>query len=103
LANERSFSAAYPQRTLDDSKSNVALRANEGGPAQAEKKWMIEEGQSLIAVGGRAICPEAKPGGEGDGEHLSHEKLSFKMWQLLIKRFECSFSNIFLIFYITVL
>ena len=49
-ASERGFSDADLERALDP-KSNVALRANTGGPAPAETKRMIEERREKIAAG----------------------------------------------------
>ncbi len=49
-ASERGFSDADLERALDP-KSNVALRANTGGPAPAETERMIEERREKIAAG----------------------------------------------------
>jgi argininosuccinate lyase len=49
-ASERGFSDADLQRALDP-RSNVALRANTGGPAPAETGRMIEERLERIAAG----------------------------------------------------
>jgi argininosuccinate lyase len=49
-ASERGFSAAYLERALDP-KSNVALRANIGGPAPVETVRMIKERWARIAAG----------------------------------------------------
>ncbi|MDD1751031.1 MAG: argininosuccinate lyase [Methanothrix sp.] len=49
-ASERGFSAADLERALDP-KSNVALRANTGGPAPAETKRMIKDRWARIAEG----------------------------------------------------
>ena len=49
-ASERGFSDADLERALDP-KSNVALRANTGGPAPAETKRMIKDRLSGIAAG----------------------------------------------------
>jgi argininosuccinate lyase len=49
-ASERSFSEADLERALDP-RSNVALRANTGGPAPAETQRMIRERLERIAAG----------------------------------------------------
>ena len=49
-ASERGFSAADLERALDP-KSNVALRANTGGPAPAETQRMIKDRLGRIAAG----------------------------------------------------
>ncbi|MBN1236225.1 MAG: argininosuccinate lyase [Methanotrichaceae archaeon] len=49
-ASERGFSAVDLERALDP-KSNVALRANTGGPAPAETQRMIKERLERIAAG----------------------------------------------------
>ena len=49
-ASERGFSETDLQRALDP-RSNVALRANTGGPAPAETGRMIEERLERIAAG----------------------------------------------------
>ena len=49
-ASERGFSEADLQRALDP-RSNVALRANTGGPAPAETGRMIQERLERIAAG----------------------------------------------------
>jgi argininosuccinate lyase len=49
-ASERGFSEADLKRALDP-KSNVALRANTGGPAPAETKRMIQDRLAGIAEG----------------------------------------------------
>jgi argininosuccinate lyase len=49
-ASERGFSEVDLQRALDP-RSNVALRANTGGPAPAETGRMIEERLERIAAG----------------------------------------------------
>ena len=49
-ASERGFSDADLERALDP-KSNVALRANTGGPAPAETERMIKDRLSRIAAG----------------------------------------------------
>ena len=48
-ASERGFSDADLQRALDP-KSNVALRANTGGPAPAETERMIKDRLGRIAA-----------------------------------------------------
>ncbi|VVB70297.1 Fumarate hydratase class II [uncultured archaeon] len=54
-ASERGFSAADLERALDP-KSNVALRANIGGPAPAETERMIEDRLEKIAAGGERLA-----------------------------------------------
>jgi argininosuccinate lyase len=49
-ASVRGFSAADLERALDP-KSNVALRANTGGPAPAETGRMIKDRLGRIAAG----------------------------------------------------
>ena len=49
-ASERGFAEADLQRALDP-RSNVALRANTGGPAPSETGRMIEERLERIAAG----------------------------------------------------
>jgi argininosuccinate lyase len=49
-ASERGFSEADLKRALDP-KSNVALRANTGGPAPSETERMIRDRQVRIAAG----------------------------------------------------
>jgi argininosuccinate lyase len=49
-ASERGFSAADLERALDP-ESNVALRANTGGPAPEETVRMIEERRKRIVAG----------------------------------------------------
>jgi argininosuccinate lyase len=49
-ASERGFSEADLTRALDP-RSNVALRANTGGPAPAETERMIRDGLVRIAAG----------------------------------------------------
>jgi len=48
-ASERGFSEADLERTLDP-RSNVALRANPGGPAPAETERTIRDRQERIAA-----------------------------------------------------
>ncbi|MCX6674284.1 MAG: hypothetical protein NTY37_10960 [Methanothrix sp.] len=49
-AGERGFSAADLERALDP-RSNVALRANTGGPAPVETERMIKDRLGRIAEG----------------------------------------------------
>ncbi|MEI8003451.1 MAG: argininosuccinate lyase, partial [Methanothrix sp.] len=49
-ASERCFSQADLERALDP-RSNVALRANTGGPAPAETERMIKDRLGRIAAG----------------------------------------------------
>ena len=49
-ASERGFSAADLERALDP-RSNVALRANTGGPAPAETQRKIKDRWARIAAG----------------------------------------------------
>ncbi|GEM_PF-2948535 len=53
-ASERGFSENDLQRALDP-RSNVALRANTGGPAPAETGRMIEERLERIAAGEKRL------------------------------------------------
>ena len=53
-ASERGFSETDLQRALDP-RSNVALRANTGGPAPAETGRMIEERLERIAAGEKRL------------------------------------------------
>ena len=48
-ASERGFSAADLEKALDP-KSNVALRANTGGPAPAETRRMIEVRRKMLSM-----------------------------------------------------
>jgi argininosuccinate lyase len=47
-ASERGFSAADLERALDP-KSNVALRANTGGPAPSETLRMVEVRRKMLS------------------------------------------------------
>ena len=54
-ASERGFSAEDLERALDP-KSNVALRANTGGPALAETERMIQDRLARVAAGEKRLA-----------------------------------------------
>ena len=65
-ASERGFSEADLERALDP-KSNVALRANTGGPAPGGDGAHDQREAGADSGGRRAAGGEAGPGGEGAG------------------------------------
>jgi argininosuccinate lyase len=71
-ASERDFSAADLERALDP-RSNVALRANTGGPAPAETQRMIRDRLGRIAAGEERLAEKRERVERAQGE-LEAEK-----------------------------
>ncbi|MDD4652105.1 MAG: argininosuccinate lyase [Methanothrix sp.] len=66
-ASERGFSEADLARSLDP-KSNVALRANTGGPAPAETERMVRDRLEKIAAGEERLARRRSRGEKALGE-----------------------------------